>query len=135
MVARSCYRDSEDRYVLPRFLCLCSLQPTLQQRLVRPRAVYISFARILIALISMKFARGVIITTNRLHDYISDEIGTRTRGWIRFRRHQHNRRWLWTTGSERRTSFITVDNTGGETTVCSDDNSCGLAPRSHRRPY
>jgi len=35
---------------------------------------------------------------------------------VRLWRRQRNGRWLWTTGSERRTSFTTVDNTGSETT-------------------
>jgi len=54
---------------------------------------------------------------------------------VRLRRRQHNGRWLWTTDSERRSLFTTVDNTGGETTVCLVDSRCGLTSQMNRRPY
>jgi len=54
---------------------------------------------------------------------------------VRLWRHQHNGRWLWTKGSDRRTLFTTDYITSGEMTVCLVDNSCSLAPKSNRKPY
>ena len=40
-----------------------------------------------------------------------------------------------TTDDDCEQQLPSVDNTGGETTVCSVDNSCGLTPKSNRMPY
>ena len=45
--------------------------------------------------------------------------------------HQRDLRHLWTTGSEYRTLFITVDNTRGKMMVCSVDNNCGMTLKSN----
>jgi len=50
-------------------------------------------------------------------------------------RRQHNGRWLWTTGSERRTPFATSDDTSRETTVVLGLQQVWSNAKSNRRPY
>jgi len=77
--------------------------------------------------------KNVLVTNNINNFALRIEAGPPPiRRWLC----HHNGRRLRTTGSERRTSFTTVDNTGGETKVvlglqqlmCSD-------AKSNRRPY
>ena len=56
-----------------------------------------------------------------LYRYVNLQVWTSmllfTRPPVRHWRRQHNGRWLWTTGSKRRTTFTTVDNTGARLTT------------------